>query len=122
MAAVSIGYGVFFGIVPIWGYQLIVGLSLAHLLKLHKGIVFLAANISIPPMIPVILYFSYVLGGYLMGNGTWTIHLSDINFDTMKNDIVQYIVGSFALAAGAGFVFGFLSFWIIKFIRLIRSK
>ncbi len=122
MAAISVGYGVFFGIVPIWGYQLIVGLSLAHFLKLHKGIVFLAANISIPPMIPIILYFSYVLGGFILGNGTWSIHLSEVTMDTVKNDIIQYIVGSLVLAISAGLGIGFLSFWIIKLIRLRRSN
>ena len=45
--------GVFMGIIPIWGYQLITAIALAYLLRLNKLIVIVAANISIPPMIPL---------------------------------------------------------------------
>ena len=44
--------GIFMGIVPIWGYQMLATLFLAHVLKLNKVIAIVAANISIPPMIP----------------------------------------------------------------------
>jgi len=59
--------GVFMGIFPIWGYQMITAIVLAHVFKLNKFIVIVAANISIVPMIPVILYLSYITGGFVMG-------------------------------------------------------
>ena len=52
----AIMLGVFMGIVPIWGYQMLATLFLAHVLKLNKVIAIVAANISIPPMIPFLLY------------------------------------------------------------------
>ena len=42
------------GIVPLWGYQMLITLFLAHLFRLNKVIALVAANISIPPMIPPI--------------------------------------------------------------------
>src|SRR5690606_37082592 len=66
--ALSIGFGVFMGIFPVWGYQLIIGISLSHLLKLNKAIFILAAHISIPPMIPFIIYGSYRLGAFFVKN------------------------------------------------------
>ena len=35
------------GIVPVWGYQMLTTLFLAHLLRLNKVIAIVAANISI---------------------------------------------------------------------------
>ncbi len=109
--AISIGFGVFMGIVPIWGYQLAVGFLLAHLLKLNKSIFFLAANISIPPMIPLILYLSYIFGGFLLGKDTWSISMNDISLNTIN--LKQYIIGSISLAIVAGFFFGAVSYAIL---------
>jgi len=99
------------GIVPIWGYQLAVGLLLAHLFKLNKSIFFVFVNISLPPMIPVILYFSYLIGGYLIGDSHWILSLDDISFEALN--IKQYIVGGFALAFIAGILFGIASYAIL---------
>jgi glycosyltransferase involved in cell wall biosynthesis len=100
--AISAGFGVFMGIVPIWGYQLIVGIALAHFMKLNKAIVFITANISIPPMIPVILYLSFLTGGWIVDSPATSVSMSIINMDFVKHNLYQYLVGSvfFAIAAG----------------------
>ena len=118
--AISIGFGVFMGIVPIWGYQLVVGFILAHYLRLNKGIFFLAANISLPPMIPAILYLSYIFGGFLLGKGTWAVTMNDVSFDMMN--IKQYIIGSVALAILAGLSFGFISYVILMLFKKEHKK
>jgi uncharacterized protein (DUF2062 family) len=56
------------GIVPIWGFQLIVAITLSFLLRLNKALVIIAANISIPPMWPLILFLSYEMGKFWMGD------------------------------------------------------
>ncbi|MES1225118.1 MAG: DUF2062 domain-containing protein, partial [Bacteroidota bacterium] len=50
--AFSVGFGIFMGIVPIWGFQLLAAIALAIVLRLNKALVIIAANISVPPMIP----------------------------------------------------------------------
>ncbi|MFZ6009870.1 MAG: DUF2062 domain-containing protein, partial [Bacteroidota bacterium] len=45
--AVSVGFGIFMGIVPIWGFQLAVAIPLSFLFRLNKALVIIAANISI---------------------------------------------------------------------------
>jgi glycosyltransferase involved in cell wall biosynthesis len=67
LKAISIGFGVFMGIIPIWGFQLIAAIFLAVLFKLNKPLVILAANISITPMIPIIIYMSFKMGAWMMG-------------------------------------------------------
>ncbi|MEN8121051.1 MAG: DUF2062 domain-containing protein [Bacteroidota bacterium] len=113
--AISIGFGVFMGIVPIWGYQLAAGFALAHIFKLNKSIFFVFANISLPPMIPLILYLSYILGAALFGEINWLINIDNISFETIKDNLKLYLVGSMALAVLAGSLFGIASYFILKF-------
>lgn len=120
--AISIGFGVFMGIVPIWGYQLAVGFLLAHIFKLSKSIFFVFANISLPPMIPVILYLSYILGGYMLGDGTWAINIDDISFETIKENLKLYVIGSMALAILAGSLFGIVSYFILQHTNRKKKK
>jgi glycosyltransferase involved in cell wall biosynthesis len=109
--ACSAGFGVFMGIVPIWGYQLIVGLTLAYIMKLNKTIVFIAANISIPPMIPIILYGSFLMGGWFIGEYASPVTIDTISFSYVKHHLFQYLVGSIALAVVAGLLV-FLFTWV----------
>jgi glycosyltransferase involved in cell wall biosynthesis len=122
--AASIGFGVFMGILPVWGYQLIIGFSVAHLLKLKKGIFFIAANISLPPMIPFILYFSYIVGGFVLGRDTWAISMDDLSIDllTMKSNIIQYFLGATILAVLAGLIFGLISYLILSIRKKSSTK
>lgn len=115
LKAVSVGFGVFMGIVPIWGFQLAAAIFLAILFKLNKPIVIVAANISIPPMIPVIIFLSYKTGAFWMGENAMQIDFSkSITLDSIKNNLVQYIYGSITLAVIAGIVFGLLTLVLLK--------
>lgn len=114
--ALSIGFGVFMGIFPIWGYQLLVGFIIAHFLSLHKGIFFIAANISLPPMIPFILYLSYVLGGFLLGDGSWSVDF-ELSLASVKNNLWQYIIGAIALSTMAGSLFGAVSYLVLTLLK-----
>lgn len=119
--AFSISFGVFMGIFPIWGYQLIIGLTLSHLMKLNKALFVVAAHISIPPMIPFIIYGSYKLGAQLVTNprNDLLFH-AGISFDTIKANFFQYVVGAIALAAIAGLIAMVLTFLYFG-VRRVRS-
>lgn len=116
--AISIGFGVFMGITPIWGYQLAIGLLLAHFLKLKKAVVFLAANISLPPLMPFILYLSYVTGSYVLGHGSWNVDI-EMNLTGLKENLLQYLVGSMVFATLAGLAAGLLTYVLLP---LLKSK
>ncbi len=116
----SVMLGVFMGIAPIWGYQLITAISLAYLLRLNKFLVIVAANISIPPMIPVILYLSFVTGSLVMGRGFHLNLVSPVTFTFVKNNLFQYVIGSIILAAVASLFFGMIMYFFMKLIRKSR--
>ena len=114
----SVMLGVFMGIVPIWGYQLISAIALAYILKLNKPIVIVAANISIAPMMPIIIYLSYVTGVIFMGNSMQNVSsINNISFEFIKNNFIQYIVGSTILAMLSSILFGMFIFIILKIFR-----
>ena len=111
----SIAFGVFMGIFPVWGYQLIIGLTISHYLKLNKALFTLAAHISIPPMIPLILYFSYMIGGKIVSDPR---KLNFSNFDysinSLANNFEQYLVGAVILSIFAAVLAFYISFFIYK--------
>ncbi|HQY10791.1 MAG TPA: DUF2062 domain-containing protein [Ferruginibacter sp.] len=115
LKAISVAFGIFMGIVPIWGFQLVAAIFLAVLFNLNKPLVIIAANISIPPMIPVIIFLSYKMGAFWMGANAMQISFSKtITLDSIKNNLLQYIYGSITLAIVAGIVFGILTFIFLK--------
>ncbi|MCW3806056.1 DUF2062 domain-containing protein [Plebeiibacterium marinum] len=117
----AIGFGVFMGIFPIWGYQLLIGFLLAHLFKLNKAIFFIAANISLPPMIPFILYLSYVTGSYLMGQGSWKVD-ADLDIASISANIKQYIIGAIGLSFIMGSAFYVCSYLIISLFKSLKKQ
>lgn len=118
--ALAITLGIFMGIVPIWGFQLITALALAHVFKLSKFVVSVAANISIPPMIPFILYASYVTGGIVLDTGSRIKFTSDLSIKSFENSLLQYVVGSIVFACILAIMAGFISFIVLKLVRKKR--
>ena len=114
----AVMFGTFMGIIPIWGYQLITSLALAHIFKLNKIIVGVAANISIPPMIPFIIYGSYLFGGIFISNSIILEYSSDISLETIKINLFQYVTGSIVLAFTMSLVSGIITYILLT----LKSK
>jgi glycosyltransferase involved in cell wall biosynthesis len=138
--ALSVAVGIFFGIAPLWGAQLILVFAAAWLLRLNKALALLLSNISIPPMIPFILYASYKTGGLVLGNAptdvalikypalkiiyTWMVHAIDsIHISNAElaaqiaRNVTQYIIGAFALALFASILTGIITYLLVKIMK-----
>ena len=116
--ALSVGFGIFMGIIPIWGFQLIVAISLSVFFKLNKALVIIAANISIPPMIPIIIYLSHLCGALWMGkHGQRITFDQELTIDSVMNNLVQYIAGAITLAVASGLVGGAITYIVLKTFR-----
>lgn len=114
--SLSIGFGLFMGIVPIWGLQLLVGIPLAILFRLNKVLFIVAANISIPPMIPLVIFGSFYFGTFFFPESNVLPDLSSITQESISVGFLQYCVGAVALAIVAGIVgFGISYFSIVLF-------
>ena len=131
--SLAVGFGVFMGIVPIWGFQMIVAAFLAHWFRLNKALVIVASNISIPPMIPLILFLSYKTGGLVLNNNI------PLNIDTFSNlkmkiisgefyealsvlgySISQYVIGSFAFGFICGLLLGIITYILLLYYKATR--
>ena len=102
--SLSVGFGVFMGIVPIWGFQMLAALFLSYIFRLNKVIVLLFSNISIPPFIPFILFGSYYAGHLVIG-GEELIFSTNIDLEHVQSVLKQYIFGSFLFAIFSGVIF-----------------
>lgn len=110
----AMGWGIFCGMLPFWGYQMIIAAVSSHLLRLNKVVALVFSNISIPPMIPFILYGSMVCGACVLGMDN-PFSLDSISLDQLGHSLKQYIVGSFTLAAASGLLV-FLVAWLVMAI------
>ncbi|CAM4272125.1 DUF2062 domain-containing protein [Flavobacterium terrigena] len=119
--SLSIALGVFIGIAPFWGFQTVLVLFLAVLFRWNKILAFTFSNISIPPMIPFIIYGSLQMGSYFVkGNGNF-YQYQNLTFETIKNHTSQYLVGSFILATIAAFTFGIASFFLLSLLHKTKK-
>ncbi|MEI6434587.1 MAG: DUF2062 domain-containing protein [Bacteroidota bacterium] len=116
--ASSVALGLFIGVAPLWGWQIVTTIGLAHLLKLNKFVAVTASNISLPPILPLILFLSYLAGGWILGVNVDSFRYnSGINFQWIKENLFQYIIGSLALGISLALVFGALSFFLFQKFR-----
>ncbi len=96
--ALAVGLGLFWGIAPFWGFQMVIAAALAHRLRLNKAITLLASNISVPPLVPFILAGSIGLGHWMMTGQVLEWASLDVSEMRTTASAWEWIAGSFALA------------------------
>ncbi|WP_295675852.1 DUF2062 domain-containing protein [uncultured Mucilaginibacter sp.] len=115
--AFSAALGVFLGIIPIWGFQTISAIFLSVFFRLNKAFVLIFSHISLPPLLPLVIFLSYKAGSLWMpGNFHGTGSTQNLNAH-----LQQYIYGSISLAAVAAVVTGWLTFATLKFIKFVKK-
>jgi len=116
--SLTIALGFLASILPVWGFQSILALSLAFFFRLNKIIIYAVSNISQPPLTPVIIFLSYLLGGIIIGNGNTDIpYSSGFSLDIVKAHFYQYIIGSIVLAIIIAVVAGTVTYCLLFFLR-----
>jgi len=118
LKALTAGIGVFLGILPIWGFQTVAAISLAIFFRLNKALVLLFSHISLPPLIPLVVFLSYRAGGLWMGTNSILTRKSSQNFNT---HLQQYIFGSISLAFAVGIATALLTYFALKLVRFIKQ-
>ncbi len=100
-SAVALGVGM--SVMPIWSFQMLATVGLAHLFRLNKVVAVTFSNASLPPFIPFIIYFSLRIGGFLMGVEV-DIDFENVSMESIKGSIVAYAVGAvvFGILLGVG--------------------
>lgn len=120
--ALSMGFGVFMGIVPIWGFQLAVGIPLAILFRMNKALFIVAANISIPPIMFVIMALSVATGKLVLGMDALLPDIRNISLEMVKQEGAAFFLGGTILAVISGATVYLLSLLFLSLTRRKASK
>lgn len=116
--AMSIALGTFIGIAPLWGFQTFLAIFLAVIFKWNKVLSFVFSNVSIPPMIPLIIYLSLKTGGlFVSQKADFEFSWDNISIDVIKIHLMQYLIGSFILALFSATLLGLLSYLLLIFYK-----
>jgi len=119
--AISMTVGVFMGVIPVWGFQMLVAFGIAYFLKLNRFVAVAASNISMPPMLPLILFLSYITGGLIIGYNEHTVkYSSGITLEWVKENLVQYLVGSVVFGIITAVVLGTITYFLLRIFRKPR--
>ncbi len=101
-AAAAVFWGVFIGVVPIWGFQTMAALSLAIVLRLNKPLIVTASFINNPFSFPFLIGGSLEAGCYLR-TGRWQVwQLSAFTGAQLKAEALSFVLGSLVLGVVAG--------------------
>jgi uncharacterized protein (DUF2062 family) len=111
--AKSIALGIFVGLSPFWGFHSFLAITLSVYFKLNKLLTFMSSQITFPPLIPLIIFLSMMVGAPFVSN---TVNLQDQTFDLefIKSNLTQYIIGSLILSISCSLIFGLISYLILQ--------
>ena len=111
--AKSVALGVFIGFSPFWGFHSFLAISLSAYFRLNKLLTFMASQITFPPLIPLIIFLSMLAGAPFVEN-TASLEGQSWTFDTIKDNLTQYIIGSLILAVSGGMIIGLITYFILE--------
>lgn len=113
----SVMVGAFMAVAPVWGWQMAIALGIAIAFRLNKIIVLAVSNISIPPMIPLLLYLSYISGGIVLGKGIGLGLEGGITFEFLTENLFQYVVGSIVFGLVLAGILGIITYVALLLFR-----
>jgi uncharacterized protein (DUF2062 family)/2-polyprenyl-3-methyl-5-hydroxy-6-metoxy-1,4-benzoquinol methylase len=121
-----VGVGVLIGCSPFFGLHLWLGLLAAYLLRLNKLAVVLGAQISIPPVAPLLGFASVQAGAFLLRGQPTVLTADDFALarlpSVMEETIVDWMVGGLVLGAGLGLAAGIIAGAVVWSVRRRRGQ
>ncbi|MFO0657366.1 MAG: DUF2062 domain-containing protein [Polyangia bacterium] len=121
--ALAIVLGFVVGCTPTFGVQILICLLLSTVLRLNLPIMYAAANISIPPMIPLIGLVAVQLGEWMVSGHFVALSRTDFAADHLHDTVVHFfwawLWGGIVLGGLLGLVVGGVVYgWLARRARL----
>ncbi|MBL7672405.1 MAG: DUF2062 domain-containing protein [Bdellovibrionaceae bacterium] len=110
-SSLALGLGVFVGTLPIYGLHTGIVGFLALIFRLNFVYIWVGTNISIPPLVPFLVYGSHVIGSNILLESSLPTNLLPIS----------WIFGSIVLGVLLGVLFG-MTLFVVKRSRLKSGK
>ena len=101
-AAAAVFVGIFIGIAPIYGFQLLAAVGLALVFRLNKPLTVAATFINNPLLQPVIIISSVEIGYFLRSGSFRPFHMSALAGAHVKEELLAFVMGSLVLGVIAG--------------------
>ena len=101
-AAAAVCWGVFIGIVPIYGLQTLAAIGVALLLRLNKPLTLAATFVNNPLLLPPTVAASVELGSFVCHGSFRPWHLTALSGGQLKEQLFSWVVGSLLLGLLAG--------------------
>lgn len=121
--AASFATGLFWGLSPFWGFHTAGAVVTAIFFKLNKPITILASNISIPPVIPFLIFGSYKVGGWWLGANAMHIQFDKLlSPEAIQKNLLQYVIGSLTIAIVVPFIAGVSIYLFLKNRKISSSN
>ena len=98
-AARSMAMGVFMGIMPIYGLQVLLLMALTPVMRLNWPLAFLGVNVSTVPVLPLIIAAAIAIGRAIV---PLLQHVPNSGAHSLAKGGIEWFVGSIALALAAG--------------------
>ncbi len=90
-------------------------IAASYLFRLNKILTIGSSAISLPPLIPFIIYGSYLFGGIILGSGAIDPELNSItDFRDVTEGMLQFVTGSLILALIVSSVAGLITYLILR--------
>lgn len=118
--ALSVALGLFVGCLPVFGFHLFLTTGLSLAFGLDALIAYAAANISVPPMIPLLLYAELQVGTYLMSGAWHSFSLADMQVEQAGQLGLALVLGALVVGAAVSLVGAGVT-WLIAF-RVMKRK
>ena len=118
----AVGVGLFFGIVPFIGFQMVLAAAAAHKLRLNKAITLLASNISIPPLAPFIYTFGMVFGHWIYTGERMEISPRQMTWAHAHEYFWEWLFGCVALAVVVAVIGTLITYVAARIWRRLPGK
>lgn len=103
-AAAAVFLGIFIGIVPIYGFQMLAAVGLALVFRLNKPLILASTFINNPFLQPALAIASVQIGFFLRSGHYGPLRLSALTVAHMRDDLLSWLLGSVVLGVIVGAV------------------
>lgn len=110
--AFSVALGLFVGCSPLFGLHALIAGGLAFALRLDVLITYLATNISLPPVIPLLFFAELQVGMFLMNGRFHSLALSDFAPEKALDLGSAIFLGFTVVGSGIALLGGALAFFV----------
>ena len=123
-AASSVSVGVFIGIFPIHGLQVITLLGLTFLFRLNRPLAFLGVCVSSLPFLPLLIVIAVAVGRLVLPPDIITIH-GQKTAEMVAHGAIEFVVGSIILSIVVSLATFFITFPLFNQLaktRLLKKQ